>query len=161
MSVDVGLTATAIAAVGSGVAGGVFFAFSAFVMPALRRLPAAPGIGAMQSINRQAPTAAFMALFLGTAVVAAGIGIHAAVHRGEPGSVWAGVGSAAYWSAIALTGGFHVPRNDRLAEVDATSAEGPGVWETYAAEWTAGNHLRTLACVGAAVAFTVAVRAAG
>jgi uncharacterized membrane protein len=30
-----------IAAVGSGVVGGVFFAFSTFVMPALRRRPAA------------------------------------------------------------------------------------------------------------------------
>jgi len=31
--------------------GGVFFAFSTFVMKALVRVPAVPGIAAMQSIN--------------------------------------------------------------------------------------------------------------
>jgi uncharacterized membrane protein len=35
------------AAVGSGLIGGVFFAFSAFVMAALARLPASGGIAAM------------------------------------------------------------------------------------------------------------------
>ena len=39
------------AAVGAGVNGGVFFAFSSFVMPALQRLPDAQGIAAMQSVN--------------------------------------------------------------------------------------------------------------
>jgi uncharacterized membrane protein len=41
---------TVAAAVGCGAVGGVFFAFSGFVMPALRRLPAAQGVAAMQSI---------------------------------------------------------------------------------------------------------------
>jgi uncharacterized membrane protein len=39
------------AALGAGLNGGVFFAFSGFVMPALQRLPAAQGIAAMQSIT--------------------------------------------------------------------------------------------------------------
>ena len=39
------------AARGSGVVGGVFFAFSSFVMAALARRPAHEGIAAMQSIN--------------------------------------------------------------------------------------------------------------
>ena len=34
---------TTIAAVGAGLAGGVFFAFSSFIMPALRRLPSGAG----------------------------------------------------------------------------------------------------------------------
>ena len=40
-----------IAAVGAGVSGGVFFAFSVFVMKALGRLSAAQGISAMHAIN--------------------------------------------------------------------------------------------------------------
>jgi uncharacterized membrane protein len=47
---------TLITAVGCGLNAGVFFAFSAFVMPALKRLPPAHGIAAMQSINRLAVT---------------------------------------------------------------------------------------------------------
>jgi hypothetical protein len=38
---------------------GVFFAFSSFVMAALRRLPAAQGIAAMQSIHVTAVTPVF------------------------------------------------------------------------------------------------------
>lgn len=37
--------------VGSALMAGVFFAFSTFVMKALRRLPSPQGIAAMQSIN--------------------------------------------------------------------------------------------------------------
>jgi hypothetical protein len=42
---------TFLAALGSALIGGLFFAFSAFVMRALGRLPPAGGIAAMQSIN--------------------------------------------------------------------------------------------------------------
>jgi uncharacterized membrane protein len=42
---------TLVAALGCGLMAGVFFAFSAFVMKALARLPLAQGIAAMQSIN--------------------------------------------------------------------------------------------------------------
>ena len=43
--------ATLATTLGCGLNAGVFFAFSTFVMPALKRLPAAQGIAAMQSIN--------------------------------------------------------------------------------------------------------------
>ena len=52
----------------------MFFAFSSFVMPALRKLPSADGISAMQSINKQAPTPVFMTLLFGTAALSAGLG---------------------------------------------------------------------------------------
>jgi hypothetical protein len=42
---------TFLAALGSGVMAGLFFAFSAFIMTAFSRLPWAGGIAAMQSIN--------------------------------------------------------------------------------------------------------------
>ncbi len=60
-------------ALGCGLLAGVFFAFSAFVMPALRRLPAAQGIAAMQSINRLAVTPALMTALFGTAVACVGL----------------------------------------------------------------------------------------
>ena len=46
---------TLVAAVGAGLVGGVFFAFSAFVMRALRGLPDEQGLAAMQAVNRAAP----------------------------------------------------------------------------------------------------------
>ena len=55
------------AAVGAGTAGGVFFAFSTFVMRALDRLPPAHSLAAMQAINKDAPNPLFMAALFGTA----------------------------------------------------------------------------------------------
>ena len=53
-------TLTFFAAIGARVVGGVFFAFSNFVMPALARLPAAGGIAAMNSINVTVITPTFI-----------------------------------------------------------------------------------------------------
>ena len=66
---------TLVAAVGSGLVAGVFFAFSSFVMPALRRLPDEQGISAMQSINKAAPTPVFMSALFGSAAVSLAVGI--------------------------------------------------------------------------------------
>ncbi len=147
------------AAVGSGLVGGVLFAFSSFVMPALRRIPPTQGISAMQSINRQAPTFAFMSLVGATAVVSAGVGIHAALNRDEPGTAWIATGTAAYLAAIVITGAFNVPRNDRLATFDASTPAAADYWQTFLSEWVVGNHVRTACCIVAAASYTAALRA--
>lgn len=149
----IGITA---AAVGSGLVGGVFFAFSSFVMSALRRLPPAEGIAAMQSINRQAPTAAFMTLLFGTAAVSIGLGANAIVQRDEPHAPWVAAGAVCYLAAVGITATFHVPRNTRLATFTPSSTDGAQYWSTYLAQWTAGNHVRTAACAAATALYTVA-----
>ena len=153
-------TITTITAVGAGLAGGVFFAFSSFVMPALRKLPSAGGISAMQSINKQAPTPVFMTLLFGTAALSAGLGVYALMHRDEPHAGWLLGGSLSYLASIVLTGAFHIPRNDKLAAMDPGAAETARYWTTYVSQWTAGNHVRTLTCAAAAVCFTIASRSA-
>ncbi len=150
-----------VAAVGAGLAGGVFFAFSSFVMPALRRLPSEQGIGAMQSINKQAPTPVFMTLLLGTAAVSAGLGIHAILNRDEPRAAWLATGSATYLASIAITAAFHIPRNNMLDGLKPDGADSQRYWATYVSQWTAGNHFRTVTCAAAAVLFTIAARRGG
>ena len=49
--IDLLFALTFVSALGCGLIAGVFFAFSAFVMKALVRLPPTQGIAAMQSIN--------------------------------------------------------------------------------------------------------------
>jgi uncharacterized membrane protein len=58
------LVLTCLAALGSSLIAGVFFAFSAFVMTALGRLPPHQGIAAMQSINIAVINPWFFAAFL-------------------------------------------------------------------------------------------------
>jgi uncharacterized membrane protein len=75
--------ATLATALGCGLNAGIFFAFSSFVMPALKRLPAAHGIAAMQSINKLAVTPAFMAALFGTAVACLALVAWAVISSGE------------------------------------------------------------------------------
>lgn len=152
------LLAIGAAAIGSGLLGGVLFAFSSFVMPALRRIPAPEGISAMQSINRQATTLAFGTLIAVTVLLAAGTGLEALVHRDRPGAGWVGAGTISILIALAITGGYNVPRNNRLAGFDAATPEAAHYWATFLTEWIAANHLRTACCVIAAVSYTMALR---
>jgi uncharacterized membrane protein len=153
------VTASTVAAgVGAGLVGGTLFAFSSLVMPALRRLPPAEGVAVMQEINRRAVNPAFMAVLFGTAALSIGIGTHAALHRDDPHATWAGAGAVSYLATIAVTAGFHVPRNDRLATLEGSTVEAARYWNEYCAQWTTGNHVRTLAAGTAAFAFTMAAR---
>jgi uncharacterized membrane protein len=149
---------TLVAAVGSGLVAGVFFAFSTFVMGGLRRLPAAQGIAAMQSMNKLAPTAPFMIPFIGTALLCVGLGISALTRIGDADARWQLAGCLLYLAAIVLTGAYHVPRNDALDLVDPMAPGAAETWRHYASTWTAWNHVRTLTSTAALAAFVVAFR---
>ena len=147
-----------LSALGCGLMAGVFFAFSAFVMMALARLPPGQGIAAMQAINVAAITPAFMGALFGTAALCAALAVAAFSRWGEAGAVWLLVGGLLYLvGAIAVTMAFNVPRNNALAAVAPESAEGASLWARYVAEWTAWNHARAAACLAAAAALTVAL----
>jgi uncharacterized membrane protein len=151
--------ATLATALGCGLNAGVFFAFSTFVMPALKRLPIAQGIAAMQSINKLAVTPAFMAALFGTAVACLGLVAWAAISSGERPAVLVIVGGALYLvGTIGVTIACNVPLNDGLATLDPQGAGAAGRWEEYATTWTAWNHVRTVAALAAAAVLTTALR---
>ena len=154
-------TLTLVAAVASAVVAGVFFAFSTFVMPALRRMPGTTGMPAMQSMNRMAPASPlFMLALMGTAALCVGLAIFVLVTRaGEPGTAWVVAGCALYLVCIVITGAYHVPRNDALNLVDPASAGAAETWRHYLAGWIPWNHVRTLSPLAATIAFVVALGA--
>jgi uncharacterized membrane protein len=149
---------TVVAALGSGLIAGVFFAFSAFVMTALGRLPPDQGIAAMQSINVTVINPWFFAAFFGTAAICVALVIVSFLRWSEPGTIYALAGSVLYLvGAILVTVLFNVPLNDALAAAEPGSAEGAGLWTRYLAEWTAWNHVRTAAPLAAAAGFILAL----
>lgn len=146
------------AALGCGMMAGVFFAFSAFVMKALGRLPAEQGIAAMQAINAAAVSLAFMAELFGTAVACAALAFSSLFIWDEPFAPYLFVGGALYLvGAILLTIIYHVPRNEALATVEPRNADAEGRWRRYLSGWTAWNHLRAAAGLAAAATLTVAL----
>jgi uncharacterized membrane protein len=145
-------------ALGCGLAAGVFFAFSTFVMSGLARIPSAQGLTAMQSINVTAVRPWFMLLLFGTAAAMLPLMITAIRHRGEYPATALLIGAGLYLiGTIGLTIGYHVPLNDTLAKLDPGSAQAASQWQDYVTDWTRWNHLRTLSSLGAAAAFTVAL----
>ena len=155
---DILFALTFAAALGAGLVAGVFYAFSSFVMPGLKRLPAQDAIGAMQSINVTAVTPVFMAGFMGTASLSLVVGAWGGFRFSDPEGRWLLAGGALYLAgAFVLTAAYHVPRNNALVELDANSVGAPAHWQRYYAEWTRWNHVRGLASLAAAAAFVAAL----
>ena len=151
---------TLAAVVGAGLVGGVFFAFSNFVMRALGRLRPSEGAAAMQSINITVITPTFMTALFGTGLVSLVLIAWGVADLDEPYAGWLIVAGAIYLiGEIATTGGYHVPRNNALARVDPESEEGARVWQTYLVEWTRMNHVRAAAGLAASGLFAVALQA--
>lgn len=146
------LALATVAGLGSAIAGGVYANFSARVMPQLASLPGPEGIATMQHFNRNAVQAPFMTVFFGTAATSALllVRILRAPERPVPELLAAG-GATLHLVGFVLTIAYHVPRNDRLAAVEASSVEAAAVWNRYLQEWTAGNSVRAVvSLVGAA-----------
>ena len=139
---------TFAAALGCALVGGIFFAFSNFVMKALFRIPAPSGIAAMQAINVTVLNPLFLALFFGTAALCTLL----LFLRWESPVALSGAGVYLV-GTIGVTMAFNVPRNNALARLDPASSVSD--WRRYVQEWTWWNHVRTLAAVAAAALFVL------
>ncbi|MYW66435.1 DUF1772 domain-containing protein [Streptomyces sp. SID8379] len=143
-----------------GVAAGVFAAFSTFVMRGLGALPAARGIAAMNSINIAAVTPAFMAVFLGAAVLCAVIAVVTFVLWPEHATVELLLGCALYLAgSFGVTVLANIPRNETLAKLagDEESEGSAAYWRTYLSEWVMWNHIRGGAALAASASFVLAL----
>ena len=148
---------TVAGAVGAGLVGGVFFAFSGFVLAALRRLPAALGISVMQSVNRTAERPPLMLALFGTAVLSVAVGVWAVRSWSEPTAPWALAGALAYLAAVVITAAANVPLNNSLDRLHPDAPGATAQWTDFLAHWTLWNHLRGAAAVAAGLAFVIAL----
>lgn len=150
---------TAIAALASALMGGVFFAFSSFVLPALGRIPPTEGIRAMQRINVDVFHWSFMTIFFGNPLVCLALAV-LAFRQWEHDSAgpFTLAGAAVYLlGCFLVTVAGNVPRNNALAKVDADSVDAAREWRRFAQGWLWWNHVRTVACLVAAAAFLAAL----
>lgn len=151
-----------IALLGSALVGGIFFAFSSFVMKALARVPSAEGITAMQSINVAVLTPSFLGVFMGTAATSLLIAVIAVKWWGAPAAPWLVAGSLLYiFGTFLLTGLGNVPLNNQLADIQANDPAATRAWEHYLDRWTRLNSVRTVAAVSAALMFTIGLMQQG
>ncbi|MFG2355749.1 DUF1772 domain-containing protein [Streptomyces sp. NPDC048521] len=143
---------------GTGLVAGVFCGFSTFVMRGLAALPPAQGVAATNAINGAAVRPAFMAVFTGSAVLSALIGVVTFVVWPDDGRMELLLGSVLHlFGSFGLTLVANVPRNDRLARLTAGAPEAAVYWPAYVREWTLWNHVRTVASAAAALVYVLAL----
>lgn len=140
------------AILGSALIGGIFFAFSTFIMKALGRVPSAEGIRAMQSINVVVINPLVMGALFGTTILSVMIAV--LVAGGWAGALphWFLVGAIHYVvGTFLVTALGNVPLNNRLEEI--SPEEGEQLWSHYLSRWTFWNHIRTATAMIAAFCF--------
>jgi uncharacterized membrane protein len=147
-------------AIGCGLLGGVYFAFSTFVMTALGRIGQAQGIAAMNAINVEIVQSLFMLFFLGTTLTCAILAVIAVFHWGQPGATAMFAGGVLYVVGMFIvTMVFNVPLNDALAAVDPSSTKAASLWARYLNDWAVWNHVRTISSTVACALFITAIAA--
>jgi uncharacterized membrane protein len=145
-------------ALGCALLGGLYFAFSAFIMTALEDVGAA-GVAAMNSINRVILRSWFMPFFLGTTLASAALVVVGAMDIHEPRALYLVVGGVLYvLGMFVVTMVCNVPLNNALMNVTQESRTGMAIWSDYLRRWTLWNHVRTVSCMGAAALFIVALK---
>ena len=146
------------ASVGAAVNAGVFLAFSAFVMPAVRELPAAQGIEAMQALNRTA-VAPFMLVGFGTAVLCVVVIVQGVSMWRTARGRWMLGGAVVYViAAIMITFAANVPISYTIDTLNPSSPDVAARWADLYTQWVWSNHLRALGSIGAAIALAIGLR---
>ncbi|WP_026876601.1 DUF1772 domain-containing protein [Jiangella gansuensis] len=157
---NVFIALTFASALGAGLMAGVYFAFSAMVMPGLRRLAPAEATRSMQAINVAVMNPWFLVVFTGSAVFSLVSVVLSFARWGNDEAVYLLVAGVLFLAgSLGLTAGYHVPRNNALGTVDA---DGPGVperWARYYSEWTSWNHVRAVASLAATILFIAGIAA--
>ena len=147
------LALTFAAAIGSGVIGGIFYAFSSFVLAALRRLPPEQGAAAMKAINVTVINPTFMIAFMGTALVCLALAGSSFFWWGRMGGTLLLAASLIYIvGCFGVTMVCNVPLNNQLAAV--APAQEAALWSRYLDVWTAWNHVRTVTPIVSTILFT-------
>ena len=158
MFAQIVIAITFIAAIGSGLMAGLFFAYSNSVMPSLAQVPVPQGVLALNTINTVIQNPLFLSIFMGTALLALFLVLAALFGWGVARPSWVLIGAALYVIGnIVVTMAINVPMNDALAATAPDSQAAAQLWATYLDRWVFWNHVRAFACTGALAAFIAAL----
>jgi uncharacterized membrane protein len=155
---DLLIAITTLAVMGCGIMGGIFFAFSNFVMRALAVQSPGEGIRAMQAINLQIINPLFLTVFAGTPLLLALLALTGVRHLSLPGSKLLLAGAVSYIvGALVITVLLNIPLNNRLALLESNSVEASHFWIKYLSAWVKWNHVRTVSALASTASLTLAI----
>jgi len=127
--------------------GGVFLAFSDFIMRSLRNTSGTGGIEAMQIINREVFHWVFMVAFIGLAPISLVLLGYASFSLTGSGAILLRLAAISYLVGVfGITIARNVPLNTTLDGMDLTAESTRQFWlAVYVPDWTFWNSARTFA----------------
>ena len=141
----------------SAVIGGVFSAFSEFIMSALLRAEPAGGIEAMQQINRTVIKTQFVAGILLIPVLSIPLAIYSSGNVEGAARTALILAPIVYVPSVFLMTIFgNVPMNNKLERLDPAASGAEAYWLYYGRVWTRLNHVRSIGSIATAVIYVVA-----
>ena len=145
------------AALWSAVIGGVFSAFSEFIMKGLLRASPAGGIESMQHINRTVVKTLFVAGIFSITVFSVGFACYALTSMTGTARFMILLAALVYLPSVFLmTLLGNVPMNNRLDRMNPQAVDAHAYWHLYSRNWTRLNHVRSLGSVATACLYAVA-----
>ena len=154
--------AAGAATISAAAVGGMFYVFSTMVMRGLDRAEPVEALTAMRGINAQANASApFLIFFMGSTLLAAIVGVLAALRWSQPGSAYLVVGAVLSVLTFVVTMAFNVPLNNHLDGLDPSAlsaADALSEWKAYLVPWTNWNHVRTVTSLVGAVLMLIGLR---
>lgn len=141
----------------SAIIGGVFSAFSEFIMSGLLRTAPAGGIESMQQINRTVIKTQFVSGIVFIAPFSVLFALYAlTVFDGYP-MVMLTLAAIVYVPSVFLMTMFgNVPMNNKLEQFDHNSDDAAAYWIEYGRVWTRLNHVRSVGSVLTSVLYVIA-----
>lgn len=141
-----------LAIIAYALVGGVFLAFSDFIMRSLALTGGHGGVEAMQVINREVFRWVFMALFLGMAAVSLFVAGYGAFGVAGPAGMLIMIAGLVFLiGTFGVTVFFNVPMNEALAAMETSTDTTREYWlQSYVPRWTFWNSVRTFASAASA-----------
>ena len=141
----------------SAVIGGVFSAFSEFIMSGLLRTTPASGIEAMQHINRTVIKTQFVAGILSIALFSVLFALYSLTVFEGAALATLILAPIVYLPTVFFMTIFgNVPMNKKLERFDHSAAEAKTYWIKYGRDWTRLNHVRSLGSILTAGLYIIA-----
>ncbi|MBJ7538661.1 anthrone oxygenase family protein [Marinomonas transparens] len=141
------------AAVSSGLMAGVYFAFSAFIMPSLKQVDAEKSVAVMNSINRVILRSWFMPLFFASTLASVLLAFTALFNFTWPAAVLLTASGLYVIGMFLCTACFNVPLNKALQAAEGSAVKTRQVWQHYLLHWSHWNHVRTLASLASCILY--------
>lgn len=141
----------------SAVIGGVFSAFSEFIMAGLLRTSPTAGVDTMQQINRTVIKTQFVAGLILIAPLSIAFAIYGYAQLDGLAHTAILLAPIIYVPTVFLMTIFgNVPMNNKLDRLDPKTSEAETYWIRYGRVWTRLNHFRTLGSVITAMLYLAA-----